>query len=79
MTEVERLPRLSSGAQRMRRYRERRRRGLSCHFGRLRVSHQQHTMFRIVGVHANGISAVFCIRINHLLTLRTTQSTGSAR
>jgi hypothetical protein len=30
MTEVERLPRLSSGAQRMRRYRERRRRGLSC-------------------------------------------------
>jgi hypothetical protein len=30
MTEVAHLPRLSSGAQRMRRYRERRRRGLSC-------------------------------------------------
>jgi hypothetical protein len=79
MTEVDHLPRLSSGAQRMRRYRERRRRGLSCHFGRLRVSHQKHTMSRIVGVHANGISAVFCIRINHLLTLRTTRPTWSAR
>ena len=30
MTEVDHLPRLSPGAQRMRRYRERRRRGLSC-------------------------------------------------
>ena len=30
MTEIDRLPRLSPGAQRMRRYRERRRRGLSC-------------------------------------------------
>jgi hypothetical protein len=30
MTEVAHLPRLSRGAQRMRRYRERRRRGLSC-------------------------------------------------
>ena len=30
MTEVMHLPRLSSGAQRMRVYRERRRRGLSC-------------------------------------------------
>jgi len=30
MTEVEHLPRLSPGAQRMRHYRERRRRGLSC-------------------------------------------------
>jgi len=30
MTEVMHLPRLSSGAQRMRRYRERHRRGLSC-------------------------------------------------
>ena len=50
---------LSPVAERMRRYRERRRRGLSCHSGRLRVSHQQHTMSRIVGVHANGISAVF--------------------
>jgi hypothetical protein len=40
MTEFENLPRLSSGAQRMRRYRERGRRGLSCHFGRPRVSHQ---------------------------------------
>jgi hypothetical protein len=30
MTEFENLPRVSSGAQRMRRYRERRRRGLSC-------------------------------------------------
>ena len=59
---------LSPAAERMRRYRERRRRGLSCHFGRLRV-----------GVHANGISAVFCIRINHLLTLRTTRPTWSAR
>jgi hypothetical protein len=77
MTEVAHLPGLSSGAQRMRRYRERRRRG-SCHFDRLRVSHQQHTMSRIVGV-ANKISAVFCIRINHLLTLRTTRPTWSAR
>ena len=79
MTEVAHLPRLSSGAQRMRRYRERRRRGLSCHFGRLRVSRQQRTMSLIAGVHANGISAVFCIRINHLLTLRTTRPTWSAR
>ena len=78
MTEVAHLPRLSSAAQRMRRYRERRRRGLSCHFDRLRVSHQQDTMSRIVGV-ANKISAVFCIRINHLLTLRTTRPTWSAR
>jgi hypothetical protein len=78
MTEVDHLPRLSSGAQRMRPYRERRRRGLSCHFGRLRASHQQHTMSRIVGVHANGISAAFCIRINHLLTLRTTRPTWRA-
>jgi hypothetical protein len=30
MTEVDHLPRLSSGAQRMRRHRERRRRGLRC-------------------------------------------------
>ena len=30
MTEADHLPRLSSGAQRMRRYRERRQRGLSC-------------------------------------------------
>jgi hypothetical protein len=30
MTEIDHLPRLSPGAQRMRRYRERRRRGLSC-------------------------------------------------
>jgi hypothetical protein len=30
MTEFENLPRVSSGAERMRRYRERRRRGLSC-------------------------------------------------
>jgi hypothetical protein len=30
MTEFEHLPRLSSAAERMRRYRERRRRGLSC-------------------------------------------------
>ena len=30
MTEVDHLPRLSPGAQRMRRYRARRRRGLSC-------------------------------------------------
>jgi hypothetical protein len=30
MTEVAHLPRLSSAAERMRRYRERRRRGLSC-------------------------------------------------
>ena len=79
MTEVDHLPRLSPAAERMRRYRERRRRGLSCHSGRLRVSHQQHTMSRIVGVHTNGISAVFCIRINHLLTLRTTRPTWSAR
>jgi hypothetical protein len=40
---------VSPAAERMRRYRERRRRDLSCHFGRLRVSHQQHTMSRIVG------------------------------
>jgi hypothetical protein len=79
MTEFENLPRLSSGAQRMHPYRERRRRGLSCHFGRLRVSHQQNTTSRIVGVHANGISAVFFIRINHLLTLRTMRPTWSAR
>jgi len=59
---------LSSAAERIRRYRERRRRGLSCHFGRLRV-----------WVHTNGISAVFCIRINYLLTLRTTRPTWSAR
>ena len=70
---------LSPVAERMRRYRERRRRGLSCHSGRLRVSHQQHTMSRIVGVLANGVSAVFCIRINHLLSLRTTPPTWSAR
>ena len=70
---------LSSAAERIRRYRERRRRGLSCHSGRLRVSHQQHTMSRIVGVLANGVSAVFCIRINYLLTLRTTRPTWSAR
>jgi hypothetical protein len=79
MTEVAHLPRLSSAAERMRRYRERRRRGLSCDLGRLRVSHQQHTMSGMVGVHANAISAVFCIRINHLLTLRTTRPTWSAR
>ena len=30
MTEIDHLPRLSPGAERMRRYRERRRRGLSC-------------------------------------------------
>jgi hypothetical protein len=59
MTEVDHLPRLSSGAQRMRRYRERRRRGLSCHFGRLRVSHQQHTMSRIVGVMQMGFQPYF--------------------
>ena len=79
MTEVAHLPRLPSAAERMRRYREQLRRGVSCHFDRLRVSHQQHTTSRIVGVYANGISAVFCIRINHLLTLRTTRPTWSAR
>jgi len=68
MTEIVHLPRLPSAAERMRLYRERRRRGLSCHFGRLRV-----------WVHTNGISAVFCIRINYLLTLRTTRPTWSAR
>jgi hypothetical protein len=59
MTEVDHLPRLSSGAQRMRRYRERRRRGLLCHFGRLRVSHQQHTMSRIVGFMQMGFQPYF--------------------
>jgi hypothetical protein len=38
MTEVAHLPRLSSDAQRMRRYRERRRRGLSCIKVQLRQS-----------------------------------------
>src|SRR5215813_13490300 len=70
--------RLSPAAERMRPYRERCRRGPPCHFGRLRVSHQQHTMSLIAGVHANAISAAFCIRINRLLTLRTTRTAEPA-
>jgi hypothetical protein len=38
MTEVEHLPRLSASAERMRRFRERRRRGLSCVKVQLRKS-----------------------------------------
>jgi hypothetical protein len=46
---VENLPRLSSGAQRMRRYRERRRRGLACIRVQLRRSEVDAHCMRIVG------------------------------